>query len=66
MINANAYRAISHPLAGEYLGKWNLTIELREHRGRSVTMQPLYFERLFDSREDAEGYAAGWFGEHFA
>jgi hypothetical protein len=45
---------------GDDPGKWRLTVTQCVSNGSSVTMQRLYFERLFDSEEGAVQYASTW------
>jgi hypothetical protein len=45
---------------GDDPGKWRLTVIEYVSAASSVTTQPLYFERLFDSEEGAVQYACTW------
>ena len=45
---------------GDHPGKWRLTVTQCVSDGSSVTKQRLYFERFFDSQEEAVQYGSTW------
>ncbi len=55
-----AYKIKSEPLSREYSGKWSLTLVKQVFSASTLTEQPLYFDRLFDSAEAAEDYGRLW------
>lgn len=55
-----AYEIKAEPLGRQYLGKWSLTLVRQIFSGPMLTVQPLYFNRLFDSAEKAEDHGRRW------
>jgi len=54
------YKIKAEPLGRQYLGKWCLTLIKQVICGSLLTEQPLYFNRLFNSAENAEDKGRRW------
>jgi hypothetical protein len=55
-----AYKIKPEPLSRQHRGKWSLTLVKQVFSGPTLTEQPFYFDRLFDSPEAAEDYGRLW------